>query len=96
MKTLVAALLAAIALPVAADDYRSTTADYMPYRETSMADWRGANDEMGQLMGHGGHMGHMGNVNAPSRDDGHGDAMGRQEATPQPARTITPPTGGQP
>ncbi|MFN3593785.1 MAG: hypothetical protein ACK4TK_03755 [Thiobacillaceae bacterium] len=37
-------------------DYRSVLADYVPYREAEMADWRMANDTVGRL---GGHMGHV-------------------------------------
>lgn len=37
-------------------EYRSVLADYVPYREAEMADWRTANDTVGRL---GGHMGHV-------------------------------------
>jgi len=37
-------------------EYRPVLADYVPYRETEMADWRAANDTVGRL---GGHMGHV-------------------------------------
>ena len=63
MKNLLTALmLTAAALRVAAaslptGDYQSTTADYTPYREEGIADWRGSNDEMARLNGHMGHMG---------------------------------------
>lgn len=37
-------------------EYRSVLADYVPYREAEMTDWRTANDTVGRL---GGHMGHV-------------------------------------
>lgn len=37
-------------------EYRSVLGDYAPNRETTMVDWRTANDTVGRL---GGHMGHV-------------------------------------
>ncbi|MGQ9861412.1 MAG: hypothetical protein ACUVSD_05335 [Thiobacillaceae bacterium] len=36
-------------------EYRPALADYAPYRETGLDDWRAANERVGRL---GGHMGH--------------------------------------
>lgn len=60
-RTLAALALTAVALAgVAAppeQGYRSTTADYTPYRDRPVVDWRAANDAMGQARGHMGHPG---------------------------------------
>ncbi|MCP5277908.1 MAG: hypothetical protein H6935_06025 [Thiobacillus sp.] len=98
MKIPIASLLAALVLPAAADAYRSTTADYTPYQDSSMTDWRGANDEMGRLKGH---MGHMDRMGGPSGNGGHGHAMGHQEALRPPDAVNTDghphhSTGGRP
>lgn len=54
-----AMMAAALAAMAASPEpsYRSTTAGYSPYREQAIADWRAANEEMGQLHGHMGHLG---------------------------------------
>lgn len=65
MKAAFVSLILMAAMPAAAasppeDGYRSSTADYTPYREAPIADWRMANEAMGPMhgpMGHG--MGHM-------------------------------------
>ena len=44
------------ATPEASAVYHSTTSEYIPYHEGSIADWRQVNDEMGKLRGHAGHM----------------------------------------
>lgn len=53
---MIMAALATVAAPPE-PGYRSTTAEYSVYREQPTADWRAANDEMGQLHGHMGHLG---------------------------------------
>ena len=61
MKTMFAILILTVAMPAAAasppeDGYRSSTADYTPYREAPIADWRMANEAMGPMHGHMDHM----------------------------------------
>lgn len=58
-------------------EYRSVLADYVPYREAEMADWRTANDTVGRL---GGHMGHV----MPQAEEAK-DAPGAQPTGPLPA-----------
>lgn len=100
MKIILAALaLATSALPVAAAPppasvYQSTTADYTPYREAAMADWRGANEEMARLNGH---MGHMGRGHMGSRSDQpmNHDMLSTQP-TPKGMGSHHHPMGGKP
>lgn len=65
-------------------EYRSVLADYVPYRESEMADWRTANDTVGRL---GGHMGH---VEPQAQEPKRG-----QDALPSGVRS-TGPGGRQP
>lgn len=67
------ALTALLSMPALADtpvppsyprlEYRSALADFVPYRETGLADWHAVNDVVERL---GGHMGHAGHVQAPA------------------------------
>lgn len=74
LPALLAALLAApaqaevVAPPYPLLEYRSGLADYAPWREVGLADWRALNDEVGRL---GGHMGH-----AKEAANGHEHAQG--------------------
>lgn len=63
-------------------EYRSALADYTPYRDTVLNDWRAANDAVERL---GGHMGH---ARMPA-DGHHHDHGGRDASQDRPA-------GGQP
>lgn len=88
MKTMFAILILTVAMPAAAasppeDGYRSTTADYTPYREAPIADWRMANEAMGPMHGHMGHM--MG---------GPASAVGGKEADRSPPESGSMGTGG--
>jgi len=60
-------------------EYRPALADYVPYRETGLADWRAVNAAVERL---GGHMGH-------ARTPSSGHDPGGREATDRPA------SGGQ-
>ena len=87
MKAVFATLILTAALPAAAspprDEYRSTTADYTPYPDASIADWRMANEAMGPMHGR---MGHMMGVPAKPVDG--------KEAGHPPAQSGSMGTGG--
>lgn len=57
------------AMPMMEGGYRSTFADYRPYRQTEMADWREANDMTVGMGGHAGHGGH--NMSHGDMHEGH-------------------------
>lgn len=59
-------------------EYRPVLADYVPYRETGLNDWRAANDAVERL---GGHMGH---ARMPA-DGHHHDHGGRDASHSRPA-----------
>lgn len=59
-------------------EYQSALADYVPYRETGLNDWRAANDAVERL---GGHMGH---ARIPA-DGHHHDHDGRDASRSRPA-----------
>ncbi|PKO86091.1 MAG: hypothetical protein CVU18_16770 [Betaproteobacteria bacterium HGW-Betaproteobacteria-12] len=42
--------------PTVASTYQSVFADYKPFQEEALHDWRRVNGEMGQLRGHRGHL----------------------------------------
>ncbi len=56
MKPLLAALALSLTTAASAGEYQSAIADYAPYRDGPLADWRAVNDEVGRLGGHGGHL----------------------------------------
>jgi hypothetical protein len=61
-------------------EYRPALADYVPYRETGLKDWRAVNDAVERL---GGHMGH---ARMPVGDHHHGH--GGRDASDRPTPGI--------
>ena len=53
-------------------EYRSVFADYKPFADQELADWRKANDEVGAVGGHAGHK--------------PGQGPGQQTSKPQPGK----------
>ena len=78
------------AAPAPSVSYGSAFADYQPFREEAIADWRSLNDEVGRI---GGHKGVMGGAGGHA---GHGGAAKSETAKPATGVPTTTESGQTP
>lgn len=60
--------------------YRSAFADYQPYSDSAVADWRTANDRVRTLNGHVGHAGAGPDAAGPAPDAGRNATPAQKQA----------------